>query len=527
MKYVFDDIELDADRAELRRAGQLVPVEPQVFDLLSLLVSSRDRVVTRDEIFERIWGDRIVSDAALSSRVRDARKAIGDDGKEQRFIRTIQRRGLRFVGQAEEIVVTQALAAAAAPVAAAVASPAPVQEAERPAVAVLPFDDMMAAGQPSPLADCLTMELSAALSAWRYFPVIAHASAARFRNSPLSASEIGAALRARYLVTGTVRNQGGRLKVQVTLTDTETNTQIWADRIARDADEVMELEEEVAALIATSISPELESAEARRVLRKSPADLTAWDMAMRAAWILSQRTPENLAEAEKLATDAAALSPDWVLPYTLIATARFQQAMSGFSTADSVAAFQPTLTAARKALEIDQTAWIAHALIAVGELWSNRTHEKALLHVRRAIDLNPSAAINYHFGGCITGFSGDPTAARAYQERIFRIDPVYPYRAVIEADLGLWHMLEGDFAAADDRLARAENWDPSYGRAHQRRIVLSGLQGNRDAASAAAQRLSALGQTLDPHAILASYPFRQDEHREMFLQGLRSAGFNI
>ncbi|WP_158968228.1 winged helix-turn-helix domain-containing protein [Chachezhania sediminis] len=525
MRYVFADFELDADRAELRREGQVVPVEPQVFDLLNLLVGAGDRIVTRDEIFDRIWGDRIVSDAALSSRVRDARKAIGDDGKAQKYIRTIQRRGLRFVGAAQKIVpgVVAAQTPALAPT-----SPQPAPDSfERPAVAVLPFDDLTSDGRPSPLADCLTMELSAALSAWRYFPVIAHTSAARFRGSPLSAADIGAALKARYLVSGSIRNLGNRLKVQVTLTDTETDTQIWADRIAQDVAGVLDLEEEVAALIATAVSPELEGAEARRIMHKAPADLTAWDMSMRAAWLLSQRNPDVLSEAEALATAAANHAPGWVLPYTLIAMSRFHQAMSGFSVADSGQAFQPTLEAARRALEVDQTAWIAHALTAVGELWSNRTHDRALLHVEKALELNPSAAINYHFGGCITGFSGDPTKARTYQERICRVDPVYPYRAVIEADLGLWHMLDGNWAEADDHLARAQSWDPAYGRALQRRMVLSGLTGNRDAAQAAARRLADLGQTLDPHAIIASYPFRRDDHREMFLQGLRFAGFNI
>ena len=99
--------------------------------------------------------------------------------------------------------------------------------------------------------------------------------------------------------------------------------------------------------------------------------------------------------------------------------------MGGFSAADSSTAFTSTLEAARQALTIDRGAWIAHALSAVGELWTNRNHDLALLHVERAIELNPSAAMNYHFGGCITGFSGEPAKARGYQERLFRVDPVY------------------------------------------------------------------------------------------------------
>lgn len=529
MRYAFENFELDPDRAEFRRDGEAVPVEPQVFDLLLLLVSAGDRLVTREEIFERIWGDRIVSDAALSSRVRDARKAIDDDGREQRLIRTVHGRGLRFVGEATALDTGGTVAQSAVDAAPEPSSAEPVPQdhdpLERPAVAVLPFADM--SDTPSPmLADALTDEVSAALAAWRSFPVISRNSAFRFRDSDLGAQEIGAALRARYLVSGSFRRTGGRITVQVTLTDTETDSRLWSDRLARDLDELVDLEEEIAAQVAAIVTPELEGAEARKALRKAPEDLGAWELAMRASWLIGNGV-SNHEEAEVLAARAADLAPGWALPYTLIATVRFQQAMSGFSASDSRSAFAGTLEAARRALEIDRGSWVAHALSAVGELWTNLNHERALLHVERAIKLNPSASINYHFGGCITGFSGDPTGARAYQERLFRLDPVYPYRAVIEADLGLWHLLDEDWDAADTRLSRAHSWDPLYGRAYQRRIALCGLIGDRPKALEAGRRLSDLGMPLEFDAIVASYPFRNPDHAEMFATGLRRSGINF
>ena len=534
MTYVFDDFELDPDRAELRRAGKVVRIEPQVFDLLRLLVSAGDRVVTRDEIFEAIWGNRVVSDAALSSRIRDARKALGDDGSTQRFIRTVQRRGLRFVGAARELRAPAE--PAGVPEAVCGTDTAPVDRAtpfDRPAVAVLPFVDLSDGAPPpdgattSVLALGLTDELVAALSAWRHFPVIARHSVQRFAGAGLDAAALGRALNARYLVEGRFRTAGTRLKVQIGLTDAEAGCQIWSHRILCDPGELIDLEEDIAAQIATVIAPELEGAEARRVLRKGPQDMSAWELAIRAAWLISQRDSEGLIEAETLATQAAARSPDWSMPLCLVAMARFQQAMAGFSVADSATAFSSTLVAARAALDIDRGAWLAHALSAVGELWTNRNHDLALLHVEKAISLNPSAAMNYHFGGCITGFSGHPERARDYQERLFRVDPVYTYRAVIEADLGLWHMLDAQFDRADDRLTRAMSWDPTYGRALQRRIALSGLMGDRDAAREAGARLTALGMVFDPQAIAMSYPFKRDDHREMFLDGLRRAGVNL
>ncbi|MEM7693676.1 MAG: hypothetical protein AAF318_04445 [Pseudomonadota bacterium] len=139
--------------------------------------------------------------------------------------------------------------------------------------------------------------------------------------------------------------------------------------------------------------------------------------------------------------------------------------MLGFSASDTATAFSETLVAACRALEIDSGAWIAHALTAVGELWTNRNHERASLHVRKALSLNPSAPMTHHFGGCILGFTGEPGEARALQERLFRLDPVYPYTAVIHSDRGLWHMIGQEFAPATERLHRAHQWDPRYGPA--------------------------------------------------------------
>ena len=526
MTLVFENFELDVARAELRRDGQPVAIEPQVFELLKLLVTTGDRVVTRDEIFQAIWGDRIVSDAALSSRIRDARKVIGDDGTTQRLIRTVQRRGLRFVG---EVVETDAGNPGTTVMPEADPTPSRVEKdvLDRPAIAVLPFECQSDDSSDRFMADGLTDEVVAALSAWRYFPVISRNTTLRYRTSHVSEQDIAAHSGARYVLSGTFRKSGNNIRVTVAVADTESDQQIWAKSIARDLGDLVDLEEEIAAQVVTLVAPELEGAEARRVLRRPASDLTAWELAMRASWLIEQGSEADFAQAEHLALQAIERAPDWTLPHTLVAITKFQQAMLGFSGADSSTAFTETLKAAKRALEIDRGSWIAHALTAVGELWTNKNHDRALLHVNRAIELNPSAAMNYHFGGCITGFSGDPEGARKHQERLFRLDPLYPYTAVIDADLGLWHLLDGQYPEADDRLHRSHQWDPRYGRTLQRQIALAGHNGDREGAMVAARKLSDLGLPLNFDAIAASYPFRKPDHAEMFLDGLRRSGVNF
>lgn len=526
MIYAFEDYTLDTGRFELSRDGVRVTVEPQVFELLALLIAARDRVVTRDELFERVWRGRFVSDTALSSRIKDARRALGDDGAAQRLIRTVQRRGFRFVAEVRERLPVPG-ASVAPEGTAARADGIVAQVMERPAIAVLPFVDVTDGAGASYLADGIADEVTAALCAWRSFPVISRNTAFRYRASELSAPEIGRAVGARYLLNGMLQRDGDRIKLSAALVDAEDDRQMWTGRIVRTLDDVFTLEEEVAERVVAMLEPEMRAAEMRRIERKSAEDWTAWDLAMRALWYAHRSGEDEFAEAVRLAELAAGRAPDWYLPYALIAFVRFQRAMRSFSSADARTAFAGTSAAARQALAIDSGSWLAHALTGVGELWCNAHHDRALAHVHRAIELNPSAVWNYHFGGCIVGFAGDPPRARSLQKRIGRIDPVYPYNAVIEADLALWHLLDGDYGAADARLVRAVQWDPAYGRALQRRVALAGLMGDRAASDRALSRLAEIGLPLTREQILTSYPFREATHRETFFEGFRRAGLNL
>lgn len=538
MLYQFGEYTLDKKGFRLARNDSEVSIEPQVFDLLAYLVENAGRIVSKDELLETIWEGRAVSESALSSRIKAARRAVGDDGSRQEFIRTVHRRGFSFVADVSGSGPTISAAVvdrnASLPTGDEPASTTVQTEAltrrvmERPAVAVLPLANYDAEAGNDYLSAGITDEIIAALAAWRSFPVIARTTAFRYRNTDKSARQIGAEIGARYLVTGTLLRANGRFRITASLIDCETEQEIWSDRFQRDFDDVFSIEEELAREVVSAITAQINAAEVGRIYLKPTTELSAWELAMRANWLVHQPSREMLDEAEKLANMAAEIDPSWGFPRGLVAFARFQKAMHNWFESEPSQAFSETHKAAREAIEVDGTSWLGHALCGVGELWSHHNHDKALAHLHQALHINPSACWSYHFCGCITGFSGDLEAARSLQPRAFTVDPVYPYTGVLRADLALWSMLGGYFDEAEGHIDRSIEWDPSYGRALHRSLALLGMTNQKEEAAALRRQIEEVAKrALDPVYIRESYPFKVEEHRDRFFDGLRRAGVNI
>ena len=220
--------ELDGERFELRCDGATVAVEPQVLEVLMQLVAHRDRLVTRDELIEVVWKGRIVSETAISSRIKSARQALGDSGERQAMIRTVHGKGFRFVHAVEEILVAAAMPATATfpPL----ATPAAKAEPTRPSIAVLPFSLVGAAGPFAIIADALPHDLISDLSRLRWLFVIARGSSFQLRATDPDIGQVGTVLGVNYCLSGTVEVAGRRLTIDVELADTRDCGIIWNER---------------------------------------------------------------------------------------------------------------------------------------------------------------------------------------------------------------------------------------------------------------------------------------------------------
>ena len=215
MQFLFAGHTLDTDRRELRRGRDTIAVEPQVFDLLVYLVENRERVVSKDDLIAAVWRNRIVSDSTLTSRINAARKALGDSGEEQKLIRTVPRKELRFVGDVHmpSSVEQPGHRAAAGDENSEPRGALPLPD--RPAIAVLPFINMSGEAEQEYFSDGISEDIITALSKLRWFFVIARNSSFVYKGKVVHMKQIAEELGVGYVLEGSVRNGGDRVRITV------------------------------------------------------------------------------------------------------------------------------------------------------------------------------------------------------------------------------------------------------------------------------------------------------------------------
>ncbi|HJW39682.1 MAG TPA: winged helix-turn-helix domain-containing protein [Rhizomicrobium sp.] len=352
MTLCFEDIEIDIGRREITRAAAPVHVEPQVFDLLVYLVENRDRVVSKDDIFEAVWAGRIVSESTLTSRINAVRRAVGDDGEQQRLVRTVARKGFRFAGE-----VRDAGAEAAR-------QPSAAAEFDRPAIAVLPFHNMSDDPQQEYFSDGISEDIITALSKLRSFFVVARNSSFVFKGKSSHLSEIARALGVRYVVEGSVRKDGGRVRITAQLNDATTGNHLWAERFDRDLAGMFAVQDEITEAIMAAIEPQVVAAENIRLKRKAPDSMDAWDLLMRALPHYWRTTRQDNTVAQALLEKAVAINPGYGRALGVLAQTHTFAVHMGWS--ESEVATAAAETAARAAILADsEDPWAHQALGSV------------------------------------------------------------------------------------------------------------------------------------------------------------------
>jgi TolB-like protein len=509
LRYLFEDFALDPDRRELLRGTKPVPLEPQVFDLVLFLVRHRDRVVSREDLIASVWNGRIVSESALSTRINAARAALGDSGEDQRLIKTLPRRGLRFVGAVREEQI------AAAPARSATLG------SEKPSIAVLPFDNLGGDREKAYVSDGIVDDIITALSRNRAFFVVARNSSFTYKGKPTDAKEIAHALGVRYLLEGSVRNAGGRVRVVAQLIEAETGHHLWADRFDGDMAEIFEVQDQIVTRVVGAIAPQLERAEIDRAKRGGTENVAAYDLYLRGIDRWNQWSKDGNAAALQLFHAAIDKDPDFSTPYGLAVSchllAKANDWVSDFDTAEISRLIE-------RAADIGNDDAVALCWAGHAHAYFFKDVERALLLIDRALELDVNLAIAWQRSGWVRGYAGDPEGAIESLNKAIRLNPLDPRVFLTQSAMGFAHFVAGRDAEAAAWAAMALRVKPNWMPALRVALAAGAMLGQ----VAETDRVLSLYLQIDPRATIAKicgfYPQRRERDRQRLIEALRIAG---
>jgi TolB-like protein len=523
VQFLLADHSLDTGRRELRRGFELVAVEPQVFDLLVYLVRNHDRLVSKDDLIASVWGGRIVSDSTLSSRINAARKAIGDNGEDQRLIRTVARKGFRFVGT----VRLQPDGAVSA-----YGTGSPLDESherappelplpDRPAIAVLPLTNMSGDPEQEYFSDGISEDIITALSKLRWFFVIARNSSFLYKGKAVHLKQIAEELGVRYVVEGSVRRGGDRVRITVQLNDVNTGSHIWAERYDRELADVFAVQDEITEAIVAAIEPQLYAAENFRSRRKSPNNLDAWDLVMRALSHYWRVTRQDNVVAQALLEKATAIDPNYGQAHGVLATSQTFSAHMGW--ADMATTLPIAERAALAAILVDSEDPWAHHALGCAYLFTRR-FDDSLAEFEVALRLNPNFSLAQGYYGLVLSYCGRWEEANVASRRALRLSPRDPFSAIFYGIASYAQFVGRNYDEAIRLSREGIRQRGDFVGAHRVLTAASSMAGRHDVAHAALRELRRVQPNISLAWIASEMPIQQDADREHYLEAFRRAG---
>lgn len=519
MIYQFGSLSLDVARRELRDGGNLVAVEPQVFDMLRFLIEARDRVVSRDDLLEAVWRGRIVSEATLSSRINAARTAIGDSGAAQRLIRTLPRKGVRFVAPVHVIEGDDLTAEKGT-----LATFAGRRPTRLPALAVLPFTNLSGDPEQNDFAEGMAEEIITALSRSSSLFVIARNSSFTYRGGTADVRQIGQELGVGYVLEGSVRRGSGRLRITGQLVDTASGTYLWSERFDGDRQEVFDLQERVAESVAAVIEPTLLHAEIGRLQQELPAHLDAYDHVLRAYARLGEFTAPSMTLALDHLQQALALDPHYAHALAAAAYTRAQCHFQGWSYLTEADRREAVSTAWR-AIEIAQAD--AQVLwMAAFAIWNMAgiERERARTVFRRSLLINPNSAMALTLTGWIETMCGNVREGRAMVLRAKALNPRDPHGWLTAGVLALAAIIEEDYSEAVRLAEQALTQNARFSVALRVLAVALVKLGEVERARRVANELLRIEPDLTVSAFFARIPMPLADMAKTYAEALEIAG---
>jgi TolB-like protein len=520
VQFTFDNHMLDTERRELLGGGVAIAVQPQVFDLLVYLMQNRERVVSKDDLIALVWQGRIVSDSTLTSRINSARMAIGDSGEDQKLIRTIPRKGFRFVGsvieQLHDIQPADAPRKESSPRS---ALPLP----HRPAIAVLPFTNMSGDREQEYFSDGISEDIITALSKLRWFLVIARNSSFVYKGKAVHLNQVAEELGVRYVVEGSVRKDGDLVRITAQLNDTTTGSHIWADHYDRDLTDVFAVQDEITDAIVATIEPKIYVAENFRARRRPPNSLDAWDLVMRAMSHFWRVTRQDNMVAQALLEKAITIDRHYGQAHGLLATSQMFGVHMGW--ADITKAAPVAERAALAAVLSDgRDPWAHNALASV--FFSTRRLDDSMAEFELALQLNPNFSLAHGYYGLALTYCGRWQEAHKAAQHALRLSPRDPFSAIYYGVAAYAQFVGKNYLDAISLSREAIRQRSDFTGGYRVLTVAAGMAGQIEVAAAALKELRRAQPNISLAWIANQLPWKFDSDREHYLEAFRRAGLD-
>ena len=524
MPFMFDDCVLDLDRRVLSRTSGIVATAPKVFDLLVYLAEHRERVVSRDDLIDAVWGGRIVSESTLASHINAVRKAVGDDGQQQRVIRTVARKGFRFVADLRETGSSEGAAVPGAESARSVEVPpsAPALPA-KPSIAVLPFVNLSGDPEQDYLADGVVEDIIAALSQYRWLFVVARNSSFTYKGRAVDVKQVGRELGVRYVLEGSWRKAENRVRITGQLIDATTGAHHWAGRFEGVLGDIFALQDQITETVVGAIAPQLERAEIERARHKPTESLDAYDYYLRGMARLHHGTREAIDQALPLFHEAIESDPDFASAYAMAGWCHCWRKINGWMT-DRPREMAEGVRLARRAVELgkDDAVALTRCGHALGHLAGDLPGGIALLD--KALVLNPNLAAAWFLGAFLRLWHGQTDEAIEHLTHAMRLSPLDPELYKMQAGMAASHLFMGHFDTASSWAEKALRELPSLLLAAAILAASHALAGRTDEAQRAMVHLRQLDPGLRLSNLTDWLPIHRPENLATLMDGLRRAG---
>ena len=517
MIYRFGTFELDTAKVELRAGDEVCAVEPQVFALFALLVENRERLVSKDEIIEKVWDGRVVSEAAVASRIKSARKALGDDGKSQRCIKTIHRQGFRFVA---DVKIARAEVADQGGGKPAVQAADPTS---RPSIAVLPFRLIGIAESYGAIADALPHELITELSRLRWLFVTARGSSFRLRGPDVDIGEVGRLLGVRYCLCGTVEIAGARLAVTVELIDTRDGGVVWAERFARSIDDVHQIREEIRSQILAALEVQIPLHEAARARLTVTENLDAWSSYHLGLQHMYRFNRTDNAAATAPFQQAVTRDPCFARAHAGLSFVHFQAAFMHYSD-DRVGEIALARRFAVRGLELDPIDPFVNFTMG-RSFWLEGDLESSLAWLERATSISPNYAQGIYARAWTESLAGRGLDGRKHVDLAMRLSPLDPLYYAMLGTRAFTHMVMGEDAEAAEWAERAARSPGAHVLIALIAVAAHALGGDAVRAASWAANVRSRNPALSRSDFFRAFPMKCEATRLRVSEALARVGF--